>query len=158
MTSEEIKATTSMTDVLTKYGIRVDRRMCSCPFHGADKHPSMQVFQDGFKCYTCGAYGDIFSFVMKYERCSFADAFRILGGRYEHSNSRSSRVIAAKREAERKTREAQANRLRQRKELNNNLISAYRWGLEHNPPMSDAWAECMHKLTYQLHVHEELNG
>ena len=158
MTSEEIKQTTTMTEVLSRYGISVNRRMCSCPFHGTDRHPSMQVFRDGYKCHTCGEYGDIFTFVMKYENCSFKEAFRILGGEYEHSQKRSSHLLAARREAERKKRESQAERKRKERELNNNLITAYRWGLEHNEPMSDAWAECMHKLVYQLYVHEELNG
>ena len=157
MTSEEIKRTTSMEEVLSRYGIKVTRKMCCCPFHH-DRHPSMQVFKDGYKCHTCGEYGDIFSFVMKYEGCSFKEAFKILGGEYEHSDRRSSMIAARRREADRKKREAQAERIRSKKELNNLLITAYRWGIEHNPPMSDAWAQCMHKLVYQIHVHEELNG
>lgn len=158
MTRDEIKSTTRMSEVLSKYGIKVNRGMCSCPFHGKDKHPSMQVFNDGYKCHTCGEYGDIFSFVMKMEGCGFKDAFKILGGEYEHSDSRSSKIRRARWEAERQTKERQAARLRKERELNNILIAYYRRGLRITEPMSDEWAKCMHAFVYQLYLHEELNG
>ena len=158
MTSEEIKRTTSMEEVLRRYGIRTVRNMCSCPFHGKDKHPSMKVYPDGYRCFTCGEYGDIFSFVMKYEGCDFKEAFKILGGEYEHSDRRSSMIRRKRWEAERQKREKQEERIRNEKELNNTLITYYRWGLTVTEPMSEEWTKCIHKLTYQMYVHEELNG
>lgn len=46
-----------------------------CPFH-ADTHPSMRV--DGqrqrYKCFVCGAGGDVFQFLQEHERMSFPEA------------------------------------------------------------------------------------
>ncbi|HTD32493.1 MAG TPA: DNA primase [Candidatus Elarobacter sp.] len=54
-----------------------------CPFHG-EKSPSFHVHPDRgfFKCFGCGAAGDVFTFVQKQENVAFPDALRILGKRY----------------------------------------------------------------------------
>lgn len=54
-----------------------------CPFHD-DRTPSFYVVPDkGFyKCFGCGASGDLFSFVMKQGGMDFPDAVRALGARY----------------------------------------------------------------------------
>ena len=54
-----------------------------CPFHD-DSHPSMHVHQGKqiFKCFACDAGGDVFSFIQQYERCSFADAVKLLRERW----------------------------------------------------------------------------
>lgn len=46
-----------------------------CPFHD-DHDPSMHISEDKqiFKCFVCGAGGDVFSFVEKYEKVSFVQA------------------------------------------------------------------------------------
>lgn len=83
MTSDEIKQSISMREILQQYGVQIGRNgMCSCPFH-KDKHPSMKVYKDAAKCFSCGWYGDIFAFVMKAENESFNDAFKRLGGSHE---------------------------------------------------------------------------
>lgn len=33
--------------------------MMSCLWHGSDSHPSMMVFETGYKCLTCGAKGSL---------------------------------------------------------------------------------------------------
>lgn len=82
MTSEEIKENTDMTEVLSEYGITVNRGMCRCPFHD-DHNPSMKVYKDGVTCFTCGETWDLFGFVMKMEGVDFKTAFKKLGGSYE---------------------------------------------------------------------------
>jgi len=54
-----------------------------CPFH-AEKTPSFSVNPRGqfFHCFGCGESGDVFSFVMKYNRLSFPEALKELAGRY----------------------------------------------------------------------------
>lgn len=54
-----------------------------CPFHD-DRTPSFYVVPDkGFyKCFGCGASGNVFSFVMKHGGLDFPDAVRALGARY----------------------------------------------------------------------------
>ena len=159
MKSEEIKETTTMFEVLARYGLKAGRGdMISCPFHGADRHASMKIYKDGYHCFACGAHGDIFGFVQEYEHVSFKEAFLILGGEYEHGTKASSRVALIRRKAQKATRDAKAERLKKARELNNALITAYRWGIEHNEPMSDAWADCVHALELQLYIHEGLNN
>ena len=51
-----------------------------CPFH-ADSKPSLQVRQDRqtWKCWVCGDKGgDIFSWVMEYDKVDFKDALKLL--------------------------------------------------------------------------------
>jgi DNA primase len=54
-----------------------------CPFH-TEKTPSFSVNPQGqfFHCFGCGESGDVFSFVMKYNRLSFPEALKELAGRY----------------------------------------------------------------------------
>lgn len=53
-----------------------------CPFHN-EKTPSFMVSDEKqiFHCFGCGAGGDAFSFVMKYEGLTFAEAVKILADR-----------------------------------------------------------------------------
>jgi DNA primase len=54
-----------------------------CPFH-TEKTPSFTVAPDKglFKCFGCGRGGDVFTFVMEYERVSFPEAVRLLAERF----------------------------------------------------------------------------
>jgi DNA primase len=53
-----------------------------CPFHD-DSRPSMQVSpaKQIFKCFSCGAGGDVFSFTMNYHRLQFVEALNHLAER-----------------------------------------------------------------------------
>lgn len=53
-----------------------------CPFHD-DTNPSMSVSEDKqiYKCFSCGASGNVFNFVMDYEKVDFKTALNILGDR-----------------------------------------------------------------------------
>ncbi|MGB0766375.1 MAG: DNA primase [Phycisphaeraceae bacterium] len=53
-----------------------------CPFHD-DKNPSMQVSPQKqiYKCFSCGAGGDPFSFVMDYHKLTFPEAMKMLADR-----------------------------------------------------------------------------
>ena len=50
-----------------------------CPFHD-DNHPSMSVSQDKqiYKCFSCGAAGNVFKFIEDYENVSFIEAVNIV--------------------------------------------------------------------------------
>ncbi|PID73050.1 MAG: DNA primase, partial [Desulfobacterales bacterium] len=60
------------------------RYMGLCPFHG-EKTPSFSVQpgQQYFHCFGCGESGDVFSFIMKQQGISFADAVKLLAGKYQ---------------------------------------------------------------------------
>ena len=51
-----------------------------CPFHD-DNNPSMSVSAEKqiYKCFSCGAAGNVFTFVKEYENISFMEAVSILG-------------------------------------------------------------------------------
>ena len=74
-----IKENISMTDVLMLYHIKVyHNNTCKCPFH-QDDQPSMQIFPDNrFRCYGCGAKGDVIDFVSLAEKCQQKQAINIL--------------------------------------------------------------------------------
>ena len=69
-----IKDRLSMQEVVEKYGFEVNRaHKMLCPFHN-DGHPSMHVYSDNFHCFTCGAHGDVISFVQKLYGLDFQKA------------------------------------------------------------------------------------
>ena len=51
-----------------------------CPFHD-DTNPSMSVSRDKqiYKCFSCGAAGNVFTFLMNYDHLDFRDALAYLG-------------------------------------------------------------------------------
>lgn len=74
--------------VLATYGIQLRgqgaERMIRCPFHN-DASPSCAVNLDRklFHCFACGAKGTVLDFVARMERCSIAEAARLLSQRDE---------------------------------------------------------------------------
>ncbi len=64
---EEIKRMVGMRQAAEFYGFPVDRkRRCICPFH-RDRHPSLKIYPHnlGYYCFSCGAGGDVITFVGK---------------------------------------------------------------------------------------------
>jgi len=53
-----------------------------CPFHD-DHSPSLEVNPErqSYKCWVCGAGGDVFDFVREYDRIEFPEALRMLADR-----------------------------------------------------------------------------
>lgn len=51
-----------------------------CPFHN-DTNPSMSVSREKqiYKCFSCGASGNVFTFLMDYDHIDFKEAVKILG-------------------------------------------------------------------------------
>lgn len=74
--AEEIKASILLPEVLSRYGLRADRRgfLC-CPFH-EEKTPSLKLYGEGrrWKCFGCGRGGTVIDFVMEWHRISFSQA------------------------------------------------------------------------------------
>ena len=87
----------------------------------------------------------------------FKEAFQSLGGTYEKSTFSSRLAIyrSQKRQAMREKEKQKAAGERKQIFL---LIGAYRWGVEHNQPLSDAWCENYNKLQNQLYLLEEQEG
>ena len=157
MTSDEIKATYTMWDILARYGIRPNRSgFIPCPFHKGDREPSMKIYRDGYNCFACGANGDIFSFIMTMEDQGFKEVYLSLGGTYENEtySDKLARYHAMK---EQEMKRKQAVEMKARKKLNNDLIDIYRNVYQKSEPLSDAWIDCYNALQYQLYLHQILN-
>lgn len=79
---EDIKNKANIVDVISKY-IPVSKKgrnhVSVCPFHN-DTNPSMQISEDKqiYKCFACGAGGNVFTFVEEFEKVSFIEAVRIV--------------------------------------------------------------------------------
>ena len=79
---EEVRQKNDIVDVVSSY-IRLEKKgsnyMCCCPFHG-EKTPSFSVNRGRqiYKCFGCGEGGNVVTFVMKYENCTFQEALKIL--------------------------------------------------------------------------------
>ena len=82
---EEVRQRNDIVDVISGY-VRLQKKgsnyMCCCPFHG-EKTPSFSVnrAKQIYKCFGCGEGGNVVTFVMKYENCSFPEALKILADR-----------------------------------------------------------------------------
>ena len=105
---DDLKA---QTDIVSVIGEVVSRRKTGatfkglCPFH-QEKTPSFNVNGDKgfFKCFGCGAGGDVFKFVELHEKMSFPEVVRHLAARAglqvpEPSEGPDDRAAAAEREA-----------------------------------------------------------
>ena len=78
---KEIKQRADIVDVISYYLSSVQKKgkgyVAICPFHD-DHDPSMQISKDRqtFHCFVCQTGGDVFTFVQKYDKCSFEEAVR----------------------------------------------------------------------------------
>ena len=79
---EQIRQASDIVDVISGY-LPLTKRGKNyfgvCPFHD-DNNPSMSVSKDKqiYKCFSCGASGNVFTFVMDYEKVDFKEAVSIL--------------------------------------------------------------------------------
>lgn len=78
----EIRQKSDIVDVISSYiplTPRGKNYFGVCPFH-EDNHPSMSVSKEKqiYKCFSCGASGNVFQFVQNYENVSFREAVQIL--------------------------------------------------------------------------------
>lgn len=75
---EAVKGSNPIREVVSRY-MELKRQgrghIGRCPFHD-DHHPSLYVDDERqtFMCYSCGAHGDVITFVEKKEGCTFTEA------------------------------------------------------------------------------------
>ena len=69
-----IKNQIDLQSVMEYYDTHFDRMgKALCPFH-SDKHPSLTIKNERYKCWACGASGDMFDFVQNLYGDSFQEA------------------------------------------------------------------------------------
>lgn len=81
----KIRSNANIVDIISSY-INLTKKgkdyKCVCPFHD-DHSPSMSVSSDKqiYKCFSCGAAGNVFTFVQNYENVSFGEAVSIVANK-----------------------------------------------------------------------------
>lgn len=79
---ENVRKNANIIDIISSY-IPLTQKgknyFCVCPFH-EDHSPSMSVSEGKqiYKCFSCGAAGNVFTFVKEYENVSFLEAVKIV--------------------------------------------------------------------------------
>ncbi len=89
ISDQELNQLRSRSDITEIIGERIPLKRAGrnlkgvCPFH-AEKTPSFMVHPDKqiYHCFGCGAGGDVFSFLMKYDGLEFVEAVERLAERY----------------------------------------------------------------------------
>ena len=112
---EEIRARSDIVDVISSY-IKLQRKgnnyVGVCPFHN-DRNPSMSVNQPRqiYHCFSCGAGGDVFKFVMEYENLTFPEAMKVLAERAGISLPKRETSKEARQQADIKAQIMEMNKL-----------------------------------------------
>ena len=112
---EEIRSRSEIVDVISGY-IRLQRKGSNyvgiCPFHN-DRNPSMSVNppRQIYRCFSCGAGGDVFRFVMDYENLTFPEAVKVLADRAGVALPEQNDSKEARQQADLKAQIMELNRL-----------------------------------------------
>ena len=81
----EIRNKVDIVDIVSNYVPLTQRGknyFGVCPFHD-DHSPSMSVSKEKqiYTCFSCGATGNVFTFVSEYEHINFYEAVKLLGNK-----------------------------------------------------------------------------
>ena len=88
----EIRKEANIVDIIGSY-LTIEKKgkdyKCVCPFHD-DHSPSMSISEEKqiYKCFSCGAAGNVFTFVQNYENVSFIEAVKIVADKIGHHLSK----------------------------------------------------------------------
>lgn len=79
----EIRKKTDIVDIISEYIPLIQKGknfFGVCPFHD-DTNPSMSVSREKqiYRCFSCGASGNVYNFLMDYNHIDFKEALHILG-------------------------------------------------------------------------------
>ena len=150
MTSDELKQSISMREVVERYGFHPNRAgFISCPFHN-EKTASVKIYKDSFYCFGCGEAGDIFAFVQKHDNCDFKTAFYSLGGEYSKRDFKAEMSLYRLQKAKEKA-ERERTKLIHERQLRSFFISALQKALRLAEPMSDVWCYLINELEMELY-------
>lgn len=156
MTTDEIKQSVSMREVVEKYGIHIDRKgFCCCPFH-KEKTGSMKIYKDSYNCFGCGANGDIFSFVMGMENCDFKTAYKALGGSYRQQSDHQRNLYHYHLQKRKEDEIKRLQRIEQEKKEVIEEIRMQKLFKKLSPVFSDDWCEAVNRLEYLFYKLEYL--
>lgn len=150
-----VRQSVEMRQVASLYGLKIHRGdMVCCPFHGADKHPSMKIYKGskGYYCFTCHAGGDAIDFVRRHDGLSFDQAVRHLAQMFNiplsdrNGVSEEVKKALAKQKAEREAAEKARIATQERlKEVSGQIHRLKALQAEFSP-LSGVWCAVQKKL------------
>ena len=111
---EEVRSRNDIVDVIGGY-VRLQKKGTTffglCPFHN-EKTGSFSVSPNKqmYYCFGCGAGGNVFTFLMKYENYTFSEAMQTLADRAGVELPQQEMTEAQKREADKRTRLLEINK------------------------------------------------
>jgi DNA primase len=114
----------------------------SCPFHIEQTVGGFRVFRDGYKCFSCGAAGDIFTWYMEFHQLSFMEAVARLNGGKMPDIDPEERVKRATERAEREEKALQ-ERIEEAKKVLEELRDAQAW-LRYHEQLTDQSRQLWH--------------
>ena len=84
---DQVIESSNIVDIISEY-VKLTRKGSTyfglCPFHN-EKTPSFYVTDNGdkklFYCFGCHTGGNVITFLMKYENCSYSEAMKVLAER-----------------------------------------------------------------------------
>lgn len=154
MTKDEIKAITTVPEVLQRYGVEVKRGRCKPICHEPRMHDAKNAkVSDGlYYCFPCDKTMDIFDITMHFNNCDFWTAFELLGGTEKPSFTAVVKANLAKKEREQRMARECIKKAELRKIQN--YITAYRNIIAKSEPYSYIWCYCQNKLQYQIYLLE----
>lgn len=79
--TEDIKEMVDIAEAVQVYGVKLKHGMGCCPFHD-DSTPSFSVKNGRYKCFACGAGGDVIDFVSRITGLGFADTLNEINNRF----------------------------------------------------------------------------
>ncbi len=138
-----------------------------CPFH-KDKHPSFTVSSEigRYKCWSCGAAGDIFSWVTNTEQLEFIDALKYLAEKAGVPLQEPNQNIGNRSQLFHVMEQAQSffvNQLKNNEKAKNYLLSRglsektiEEWGLGFSPDYGDALSFELKKKQIPLYTAKDL--
>ena len=123
--AEYIKERITMPQVIARYHhLGAHRARTSCPIHGGERD-NLGYDEAVFHCFVCGASGDVIAFVMQLNRCSFADAIKMLDADFGLGIEAMSAAEKSEVEARRSERERAEALRRQLIRANSAAFRAY---------------------------------
>lgn len=111
---EEIRMKNDIVDVVSGY-VKLQKKGSNhwgcCPFHN-EKTPSFSVSgpKQMYYCFGCGASGNVYTFIMKYENYTFPEAVRLLADRAGVNLPEIEYSAEAKQRADRRARLLEVNK------------------------------------------------
>ena len=151
---EALKVTLSVPDILSRYGVEVNRGRCKAICHETRMRgaKNAKVSEGLYYCFVCDKSMDIFDIEMHFSHCDFWTAFELLGGTEKPSFTATRKAKTAIRERDNKVKRQREDELILRRIRMH--IAAYRNIIKESEPLSDLWCFAQNKLPYQIYLLE----